>query len=83
MQELITIENEKNISIKGATKVVSSTPTQAVVLAENSTIVICGSELEVKKLDIENKEVSLAGMITSIKFSQKIEKQPFFKRIFK
>lgn len=83
MNEIIYIENEKNISIKGAKKVVSSTPSQTVAQTELSIIIFSGSEMEVKKLDIENQEVVLSGNITNIKFSKKVEKQPFLKRIFK
>ena len=83
MNNLITIENQNNISINGATKVSSSTASQAVVEASETTIIISGSELEVKKLDLDNKEVSFAGKITNLRFTGKSEKQPFLKRIFK
>ena len=83
MEELISIENEKRMLIKGATKVISSLPNQCVIQTTLSTIVISGSNIEVKKLDIENTEIALEGSFNNIKFSQKGEKQPFFKRIFK
>lgn len=83
MNNLITIENQNNININGATKVCSSTQNQAVVEAGENTIIISGSELEVKKLDLDNKEVSFSGKISNIKFTGKTEKQPFLKRIFK
>jgi len=83
MQELITIENENNILIKGAKKVVSSLPTQTAIETNLSTIIILGSDLEVKKLDIENGEVVLNGKITNLKFANTTTKQPFLKRIFK
>lgn len=78
----ITLENNY-LTILGATKVVSSTPTQAAVEQDNLTIIITGSELEVKKLDLDNHEVSIAGKISNLKFSDKSEKLPFMKRIFK
>jgi len=83
MQNLITIEDEKVITINGATKVVSSTPTQSVILTEKNQLTITGSELEVKKLNIENNEVVLSGNIFNVKFCNKQEKQPFLKRLFK
>ena len=83
MQELITVENESKIIFKGVKKVVSCIPTQSVIEGENSTIIFSGSEIEVSKLDIENHEVILNGNFTNIKFSQKGNKQPLFKRIFK
>lgn len=83
MEEYISIENEKKVLVRGVTKVVSSTPTQSVIQTALSTIVFSGSNIEVKKLDIENGEIALEGTFLNIKFSQKGEKQPFLKRIFK
>ena len=83
MSNLLTVENENVLTIKGATKVASSTQTQGVVETGDSTIVITGSALEVKKLDLDNKEVVFSGKISGIKFNSKAEKQPFLKRIFK
>ena len=83
MSNFISIENQNNININGATKVVSSTQNQAVVESEETSIIISGSDLEVKKLDLDNKEVSFSGKITNIKFSSYSQKLPLLKRIFK
>lgn len=84
MDEIITIENSSSITIKGATKVVSSTASQAVVETKDKTIVISGNQLEVRMLDLENSQVSFIGSISNIKFTQVgNQKTPFLKRIFK
>ena len=83
MSNFISIENQNSININGATKVVSSTQNQAVVESEETSIIISGSDLEVKKLDLDNKEVSFSGKITNIKFSSNSQKLPLLKRIFK
>ena len=83
MQQYISVENEKSVIIKGAKKVLSSIPTQAVIQTETGIIIFSGNEIEVKKLDIENTEVCLYGLFSNIKFSKKTEKQPLLKRIFK
>lgn len=79
----IFLEDRKKLVLKGATKIVSSTTTQAVVELEQSTLIISGSEIEITKLNLENKEVCFSGKIDSLKFSQKSEKKGFLKRIFK
>lgn len=79
----ITLENNNFLTILGATKVVSSTPTQTAIEQGETLIVITGNELEIKKLDLDGKEVSLAGQIANLKFTDKAQKVPLMKRIFK
>lgn len=81
--ENITIENRSLLKINGATKMLSSTETQSVVEVGDCNLIILGQNLEITKLDLENKEVNIKGKINSIKYSQKSEKNNFFKRIFK
>ena len=83
MEEKIVLDNRKLLTIIGATKVVSSTNTQAVVEVGDTNVLICGNELEVVKLDLEDKEVEFSGNITSFKYISKKEKTPLLKRIFK
>lgn len=81
--ETICIEERKKISLIGATRVVSSTNTQAVVEVGDSNVVITGTNIEVTKLDLENKTVNFTGSISSIKYAHKTEKTNLIKRIFK
>ena len=83
MEEKIVLDNRKLLTIIGATKVVSSTNTQAVVEVGDTNVLICGNELEVVKLDLEDKEVEFSGNITSFKYINKKENTPLLKRIFK
>jgi len=82
MQSLY-LEDRKILKLSGATKVISSTNTQAVVEMSENHIVVTGNNLEITKLDLENKEVSFSGEVNSIKFTQKAEKKSLFKRLFK
>lgn len=81
--EYISIEDRKKIILKGATKVVSSTNSQAVVEVGDCSVVISGNNIEVVKLDLDNKEVNFSGNITAIKYMQKAEKTNLIKRLFK
>lgn len=83
MQEIINIDNQKSMSIRGVEKIVSSTPTQSVVQTSLSKIIITGNNLEVRKLDIENKDAIIEGEIYNIKFNKKNEKKSLLRRIFK
>ncbi|MBO5394864.1 MAG: hypothetical protein J6A28_03060 [Clostridia bacterium] len=72
------------LQIKGATRVVSTTASQAVIECAEKCIVISGSGIEVKKLNLEECEVCLQGEFLLIKFgAAQGKKQPLLKRIFK
>lgn len=83
MIDLITIENQNTFTVKGATKIRTSTPSSAVIEAGENCLIVTGSDMEVKKLDLDNKEVVLAGKFSVVKFLRGNEKQSFLKRIFK
>lgn len=83
MNFVLHLENDV-LEIKGATKIVSSSHTQAVVETEQECVVITGSEIEVKGLDLEKTEALMSGKFVNIKFADsKGKKQPLLKRIFK
>lgn len=81
--ERIIIDDRKSIIINGATKVISTTQTQAIVEIEDTNLLVSGTNIEVIKLDLNNKEVEFAGNINSVKYLSKTEKTPLLKRIFK
>lgn len=83
MEDKVIIDSRKLITIFGATKVISSTLTQAVVEINDATMIISGSNMEVVKLNLEDKEVEFSGEIKEVKYSHKQEKTSFLKRIFK
>jgi len=78
--ESITIEDRKKLSLSGATKVISSTSTQAVVEIGNCNVVISGTNIEVTKLDLDNKLVNFTGEINGIKYANKTEKTNLIKK---
>lgn len=73
-----------NLEILGATKVVSSSPTQAVVETKDGGILISGSDIEVKKLNLDEGQVAFSGKFSMLKFGTVSgKKTPLLKRIFK
>lgn len=81
--ESLCIEDRKKLILTGATKVISSTSTQAVVEVGDANIVISGTNIEVTKLDLDNKTVTFSGNINSVKYTAKTEKTSLLKRMFK
>lgn len=82
MQEIL-LSDQKKLNMKGVEKIISSTPTQSVVQTNTSKVIVSGNNLEVKKLDIENKEAIIEGEISNLKFLVKTEKKSLLRRIFK
>ena len=83
MNEKVTILDRKEIEILGATRVIASTAKEAVIEIEGGIITVSGNNLEVTKLDLDNREVKFSGQINNVKFSDKREKVGLLKRIFK
>ena len=83
MTNILHIEGNL-LQIRGATRVVSSTPTQAFIETGARAVVIAGDKIEVKKLNLEENEVYLQGEFVNIKFTNSAGKKgSFLKRIFK
>ena len=83
MNYMLHLENNV-LSVNGATKVASSTHSQAVIECGDTAIVVAGNEIEVKNLNLEEGVAVLFGEIADIKFvGAKGKKQPLLKRIFK
>lgn len=78
------ILNGDELVLTGVTKIVSSSPTQSIIDTEEGGVLLVGTEMEVKKLNLEEKEVELFGKFTMIKFGIPTGKKPsLLKRIFK
>mgnify|MGYP002517145990 CR=1 FL=1 len=82
-ESIITIENQNIMTITGVEKVISFSPSQIILFAMGSEMQILGKDLQTTKLDEEKNELNVNGLILSIKWTQKKEKLPLIKRIFK
>jgi sporulation protein YabP len=82
-ESLVKIENQNIMSITGVEKVISFSPTQIILVAMGSEVIIQGNSLETTKLDDKTRELFVNGLILSIKWQTKKEKLPFYKRLFK
>ena len=82
-ESTVKIENQNIMSITGVEKVISFSPTQIILVAMGSEVVIQGTSLETTKLDDKTRELFVNGLILSIKWQTKKQKLPFYKRLFK
>lgn len=83
MANIIHLDGEI-LDVKGATKVISCVQNQAVIETSDNSIIVSGSDIEVKSLNLQDGEVSIQGKISNIKITNSsMRKVPFIKRIFK
>lgn len=83
MDNKLTLTNRKNLCITGIEKVVGISDSELLVEVDGVALSVQGSNMEVKKLDVESGILEVDGMINNIKYFDKKQKLSFIKRIFK
>lgn len=82
-QNLVIITNRNELKITGVEKVTGFSETAITLNISNQTMTVLGEQMHAQKLDVENGELVVMGLINSIKWDTKKEKIPLLKRIFK
>ena len=83
MDNKLTLTNRKNLCLTGIEKVVGISDSELLVEVDGVALSVQGSNMEVKKLDVESGSLEVDGMINNIKYFDKKQKLSFIKRIFK
>lgn len=81
MDSTITLTNQTNLFLSGVEKVISVCPTELIVMIAGQKLCILGQNMEIQRLDLENKILIIDGLVTLIKYQAK--KQGLIKRMFK
>lgn len=80
----LTLINRRQLNINGVKKIKSSEPEQIVLLLQNAGIIISGVDLFVVSASIETGEVSISGLIKSLRYTGVTDKRKFsFKNMFR
>ena len=80
---ILVVENRNALTLTGVEKVIAFSPTQISLVVQGCTMHIQGEQLYTEKIDVESGEFKVEGLICIIKWENKKEKIPFFKRIFR
>ena len=64
----IIIENRNKLSVSGVVSVVSFDEVAVIVDTVKGTLLIHGSDLHLEKLNLDNSEIKVEGMIDSIEY---------------
>ena len=81
----IKMENRKSVLITGVYSVKSFDSKEFILDTKLGILEIEGKDLVLGKMDLENGEVLIKGLIDSVEYSSKdiTKKEPFVKRLFK
>lgn len=82
----IHLENRKKLSLTGIMEVLSFDEEKIELNTNGGMLIIKGQGLKMNKLDVQNGDVMIAGLVYSIIYSGKEvkkEKEALFKRLFK
>ena len=83
MDNKLTLVNRKILNLTGIEKVVGISDSELLVEVDGVALSVQGSNMEVKKLDVESGILEIVGLINNIKYFDKKQKLNFIKRIFK
>ena len=80
----MTLLNRRELSITGVKKIKSSEPEQIVLLLQNVGLVIGGTDLFVVSASMQTGEVSIGGLVKSLRYTGVTDKRKFsFKNMFR
>ena len=82
-QNTLTLVNRNVLTVTGVEKVTAFSPTEISLIALGCVVHISGEQLRTEKLDVENGELKVEGLVNLIKWETKKEKTPLLKRIFR
>ncbi|WP_432404966.1 sporulation protein YabP [Wukongibacter sp. M2B1] len=67
----VVLENRKKMSVSGVEHVTSFSPDIIILVTVQGNITIKGEELDIKKLNLDDGNLSIEGYISSIVYSDK------------
>lgn len=82
----IHLENRKRMSLTGVQEVISFNEEKIELNTNGGMLIIKGEGLKMNKLDVQNGDVTIVGLVNSITYSgkeMKKEKEALLKRLFK
>ena len=81
MDSTITLTNQTNLFLSGVEKVVSVCPTELIVVLAGKRLCVLGENMEIQRLDLENKILIIDGLVNSFKFA--MQRKGLVKKLFK
>lgn len=82
MPHKVNLENRKKLTMTGVSEVISFDDTSVVLHTSMGTLVVQGSELQLKTLTLEGGNVVVEGQISSLVYEQAARGGGWWSRLF-
>ncbi|MFI3226424.1 MAG: YabP/YqfC family sporulation protein [Clostridia bacterium] len=79
----IIIESREKMSISGVVSVEEFDENMITCITNCGGLCVRGNNLHVEKLDLEQNELNLVGIISSVEYDDQMSKGSFFARLFR
>ncbi len=79
----LNLKNREELEMSGIEEVITFNEDKIILKSNLGRLDIKGKELNIKKLNLENEEIQIAGYFNSIEYTDKPVNNNIFKRIFK
>lgn len=79
----VTVKYRESIALTAVKNVVSFDEKEIIVQLAEENVTIEGEKFNIEKLDIDNGELVVAGIVRELRYSKGKEKKSFLKKVFK
>jgi len=79
----LNLKNREGLEMSGIEEVITFNEDKIILKSNLGRLDIKGKELNIKKLNLEDEEIQIAGYFNSIEYTDKPVNNNIFKRIFK
>ena len=80
----LTLVNRNQLNVTGVKKIKSSEPEQIILILHEAALVIGGSNLSVTAASVQTGEVTVGGLVKSLRYTGVNDKRKFsFKNMFR
>ena len=79
----LTLNERKNLTMTGVTEVISFDENAVVLRTSLGTLIVQGSQLQLKTLSLDGGQVAVDGVITGLNYEEPRSKGSWASRLFK
>ena len=83
VEQKLRLFNREKLELEGVLEVIDFDENKVRLETNLGNLIIEGTDLKMKHLDLDSKELQIAGYVEEIKYDKVFKANNFFKRLFK